>query len=160
MFLNLFLRHISGNDEFLYGGNSEFRPFQTWCTAANTHDWLVVSNMNFIFHKKINLPIDELIFFTGVAKNHQPDDVLCFLCIFMGQLSRCLRRFPFLNGQIKSQLSHILIPTPRQETGQVTVRLASEAQRTSRGEYIEYIYIFIYTPYKYIPIHIYTDLDI
>ena len=38
-------------------------------------NWLVVSNIAFIFHDiwDVILPIDELIFFRGVAQHHQPD---------------------------------------------------------------------------------------
>ena len=41
-------------------------------------DWMVVWNMNFIFPYIgfLIIPIDELIFFRGVAKNHQPEDCI------------------------------------------------------------------------------------
>ena len=39
------------------------------------HDLLVVWNMFYFFHiLGIMIPADELIFFRGVAKNHQPDE--------------------------------------------------------------------------------------
>ena len=78
------------------------------------HDLLVVWNMFYFFHiLGIMIPADELIFFRGVAKNHQPDEQVRHSSIHQFHNKQCETLQCFHAGPLglsKVNLRHAMPP--------------------------------------------------